>query len=323
MILDPYSTTYGKIVNIGKLKNDLEKYIIGTSLINLNYEFKNNDNTNMIFITGCNIEEKELPPFDSPILIEHRNKINVISDLRKYLVKLEEQPLNVLDVAKDTGNAEFIAIRNIVTADYAAEYIGLYKPYLKNVTSAYSILISHVIDTIIKLNPEERINVELAAAYFYLHSFINPEELKNPDSTDYIPNLLEANLNTIKFSFSLNSKVISNFINKVIDIQYDGTINNLLEYVKRAVGNDKEKLININVVINVLSGLWYGHGGSEVMLISIEHAPTWISLVYTSLSNSNFKRSRLTQILTKYSNKIDVVDFIKRFKLDMDKRHES
>ena len=67
--IDPYLTSYGRLINIENLKKELLKYVI-TNDSNLNYEYATEDQSKLVFITGYNSEEKELPLFEHPIIIK-------------------------------------------------------------------------------------------------------------------------------------------------------------------------------------------------------------------------------------------------------------
>lgn len=320
MIINTYETTYGRVLNISKLITSLQEYLIKTNLKNLNYEYPINEDVRLVFITGCNSDEKEITPFNHPVIVSDRGRPTVCCDVRAYLTKQEEQPLNLNDVTRDKGNLEFCAYRSVITADYLAGNIGLYKRYIKSVVSAYALFTSYVIDSIIKLNPGERSNIELASAYFALHNFIPNDELKDPSSKSLNDNMLKANLGRIKIGYPVNGKYIDEVFGTLQSVEYTGTIDNLLDYLKVAIGNEKKELINKNAFISVISNMWFGHGGPETMIMSLEHMPTWISLLYSATTNTIFKRSRFSTVLFKFSKQIDIPVFVKDFALDMKDR---
>jgi hypothetical protein len=57
--------------------------------------------------------------------------------------------------------------------------------------------------------------------------------------------------------------------------------------------------------MNSLSSIWYGHGTSETINISLEHPPTWIALLYTVFSSRSYKKTRLSMLLDKNKKNID------------------
>lgn len=323
MIIDPYLTTYGKVVNIAKITQAVKEYLVKTDLINLNYEYKQYDECHIVFITGCNEMEREIPPFNNPLILQDiKGKTKVAVDVRPYITKLDEQALDLRKVSKDLGNLDFCAYRAVVTAGLYCGYYGYYKKYSRNLAAAYAFLISYIIDNIVKLNVAEKVNVEIAAGYFLLQNFVPADEFTDRTNRDLIHDNIRANLSKVKLSYAVDSKFIEGLISRYIDIEYNGTIDNLIEYVKLSLENGKEQLINKNTFITLFGRMWYGHGKSETMLIGLEHLPTWFALVYSGLSNSVLKRSHLGTVLSKYSSKIDVNTFIKEFQRDMESHNE-
>lgn len=319
MIIDPYLTTYGKALNIAKITQSVKEYLVKTNLTNLNYEYMQYEECKVVFITGCNELEKEIPPFNNPLILEDiKGQMKVAVDVRKYLTKLDDQPLDLRKVSKDIGNLDFCAYRAIVTAGLICGYFGFYKKYSRSLATAYAFFISYIVDSIVKLNPAEKVNVEIAAGYFLLQNFVPAEEYNDRTNQELIYNNIVANLSRLKISYPVNAKYVEELTSRFLDIEYNGTIDNLLEYIIASLDSEKVHLLNKNIFISLLNHMWYGHGSSETIIIGLEHLPTWVALVYSGLSNTVFKKSRFAMILSKYGSKIDINTYIKEFQRDME-----
>ena len=82
----PSETSFGKRINIDKIKTELFKYLSTTDVTTLSYEYVTDSKLILAFITGRNELERELPMFEHPILIEGIRHGNCLAiDLRKYV----------------------------------------------------------------------------------------------------------------------------------------------------------------------------------------------------------------------------------------------
>ena len=309
MTLDPYLTSYGMLVNTSKIRKELLNYLASTTLRNLNYEFQDYPNTKLIFITGCTQDEKDLTVFDHPIIIEYKGKNYVVSDIRKYVKQLQDQPISITENVRDLANATFVINRALFLLDFVDEKRGQYRLFYKSAITAYAEFMSYVANTAIPLTPAEFFAVKYVCAWFGYTLFLDSEDVD--DSRDQI----EAFLNTIKVGVRANKELAKSVMNAMKDIPYKPTIENLTDRIKAVMNPDKAKVISSNLLVNIISNMWYGHGGSETMVICLEHMPTWLSLIYVALANNNFKKTRLATILLKFNRDINITDYCKNIQL--------
>lgn len=314
MILDPYLTSYGSLVNTTKTRKDVLNYIASTPLTNLNYEFQDLPNTKMVFITGCTQEEKDLAVFDHPITLEFKNKKYIVSDIRKYIKQLDNQPLNLMDSVRDLANATYVIDRALFLSDFIEGRIGLYRKFFKPVITAYAEFFSYVVNTAVALTPAEFFSTKFVSAWFAYTLFMDKEDIEDNALQ------IEAFLSTIKVGASGNKELAKKIMASMKEIDYEPTLDNLVSRVKATINQDKAKIISTDLLVNIMANMWYGHGGSESMIISMEHIPTWMAMTYCGLSNNSYKKTRLATVLMKYSRDINVTDYCKNVGLFVKER---
>jgi len=76
-------------------------------------------------------------------------------------------------------------------------------------------------------------------------------------------------------------------------------------------GNIRLKNLDTNVLINTLANNWIGLNGKELVLLSLEHPPTWISLVFAALTQRSFSKNVIGTIVEKLNKKGVGDDFLK------------
>jgi hypothetical protein len=260
------------------------------------------------FILGYNEEERSLPIWDHPLVMKDVNGTStIVTDLRKYVKKIDEQPFNISDVIKDKASAEFLVIRTLLTADYIDGNYGIYRNINETIVPAFALVISSVINNMVALNPVERVNIEIVLSH-YLNVFLTNSE----NIEENIPNIVAKILKS-KLSIPVNRKSVETI---VFNIKHDiSNIEDLLENIRKVISEDKASFINSSILVNLLSNIWYGPGGSETIMMGLEDVPTWSALVYVSLLDKSFKRTRLSMLIEKSARKLNSSEFEKQMKI--------
>ena len=310
LIIDPYSTSYGKLINKDKISKELTKYLITTRNGNFNYEYQNIEENDIVYILGFDQNEQDLPMFTHPIVFKDmKEREHIGIDLRKYVKFIGEQPLNIEEVYKDSAGCKFLITSSIVISDFLAEHLEEYRKIFKSVTSAYAVLVSNIVDMVIKLNPLEKYDLEIAIAYYanlLLVSTKNIEEFRDS---------IIARLNNTKFSLPNNKKHIETIVINLEKIITEYSIVGLINVIKAILPEEKAELINESIFVNMLSNLWFGPGNNETIIMALECMPLWIALVYSCVDDVTFKRSKLSTIFDKYSKNIDSKELVKTMEL--------
>lgn len=303
-IIDPYETTYGKVVNKSRLVKDIQNYLIRTDG-SLSYEYLNTGDSKLAVITGYNEEERSLPIFDHPLLVKDvKDRDIVVVDVRKYIKPIkDEQPYNLSDIVKDAAGYKFSILRGLLTIDFINHDYGNLRQVYPAISMSYAGVLATLINGYCTLNPEELVYAELACAYFANTLFVDR------DDVDELKQNILARISTFRYSIPVTKPTVHRLLD---DVQYtDQTIDGLLGLIKQVLPAEKAELINDSVLVNLLSNVWYGPGGGETLVIGIEHMPTWIATVYVSLDSLTYKKARLSTIMNKYSKSIDPKGFVR------------
>lgn len=310
IIVDPYSTSYGRLLNKDRITKELTKFLITTQHRNLNYEFSNGENNDIFYIIGLDQNEQDLPIFNQPMVFtDMKNFIHIAVDLRKYVKPVKEQPLNLEEIYKDAASCKFLINSSLIMSDFLGENYGDYKKVTVSVTMAYAILVSHIVDMIIKLNPLEKYDVEIAAAYFA--NLLLIPSLKIEEYRDAII----ARLSNARFSLPANKKHIASVIENLEQNEINYSIDGLIRIIQSVLPEEKSDLLNESIFLNMLSNLWFGPGTNETIVMALESMPLWIALVYCCVDDVTYKRSKLSTIFDKYSKNIDSKEFVKSMEL--------
>jgi len=295
MNIDAYKTSMGSAINMLPIIKKIADYLVKTNG-DLNYEYADTKDTGLVFITGINDDEKELPVWDHPIIMEDvRGKTIIVSDIRKY-VKPEEGMDTLEKHIKDQTGFTFCIIRALITLDFITGNLGELRNIERNVTSGFVGWVSDSIASKTYLNPGEKTLMDIAIAH-YLLILMNGNDVDRLD----IDTIISKIANT-KLSYPINRKLVEESVNK-LKHKIDG-INTLADNIEILINNGTTR-VDSNVIVQVLSNSWFGHGGDRMAIIAIENVPTWISMLYINIIEKSFKRSRIAMIVQKNKRAID------------------
>lgn len=293
-----YQNKFLKHIPIDNVKSKILAYILKDDRLSYEVMGKNRD---FIFITGYNQEEKELPVFEHPILLDSvMGKHYIAVDLRKYVKTLKEKPTLLIPELSNVSYGKFCIMRAILTDMYIEDKTSVMLVQ-DQVAVLFGLLIGTYIETLVTLTPREKVIIE-AISFMYASSLFltdyNRDEKKN---------YFRAKFKNIKLSLP----ILTEFVDEIFSVNIDA---NKFEHLFENIGfilGAKKNAINIHSFINSISNLWYGPGQVETTLLSLEDIPTMITLYTSALSDTSLKKSRISVILDRYKKKIDMDKFNK------------
>ncbi len=295
-IINPYTTTMGSMLKIAITSKELIKYLTSTNLGGLNYEFINTKEVNYTMLTGCTTQEKELPAFNHPVIVESvMGNTHICVDVRKYVTSTVVQPNSIQSITKDSVSVIFSTLRAMIMGDYIGGRFGVLLPIYKNMATAYAMLISKLLQPILSLTYVEKLNVEIVAAH-YFYSRLTTDD--TADMQESIMGRITTTELTARPGIAMVKEIVGS-INQMVD-----GVDTLIENIIKILPEYKSKMLTTDVLVNTLNNLWYGVGNKETMVIGLEHMPTFMSMVYCTLYDNTYRRSRLFTILDENKRKI-------------------
>lgn len=318
MYIRAYETTFGKILNITNIENDLKKFFIINNNIDFSYGIENYEieNVNFKFLIGTS-NEKNISVFDHPIIIENRDKSkSIITDLRKYTkpnidyndYKRGEKDWLLNFAAKDKSSIDFCIIRALLTSDMIKERFVVYSNLFKYIIPSYSNFITDMISkTIVGLDVIEQITVKTVIG-LYISIF---QTQTNVLEYDDIISIFKSRVQN-SYGMMVNQDNLNTIADKCT-FKFS-TFSELVENIKANLPYEKSKLISTDIVFNKLSNLWYGPGGSETILIGLEDMATWFTLLYSCSDNTLYKKTRLGSLLDLHRRTIRLSDYSNELK---------
>lgn len=297
IIKNPYETKGLKLVKLPNIDNVINEYIISHySYIKDNQSlmlksFENEDiKLNPVIIYGETIVEKDIIIFNQPYVNYKNNWLAL--DLRK-VVGVEADTKKV----KIRNESEY---RQIVT-----KYILSGMWFVDKQSAIYGLKFAHVVfgewlsSTISRkfgLDLSDQVKIKVLANAYYASMFSNKLDEEDID----------------KLKIRLKDEIINvSLIDENKDVIL--SVNSIDDFCKACyeiTNNIRLQNFDYNVLISVVNNNWFGLNAHENILLALEHPPTWISIVYSSLLERSFKNSYITKIVEQKNKKGSGKDFI-------------
>ena len=309
MILNPYETSIGLHFNTKNLELKLSEFLIkGRDTKNLNYEYVIDKEIDVIFITGKNEDEKDLPIWNHPLFItDFRGSKKIFVDMRSYVrPKKDEEIININSIVTNKLGFDFTIIRVIYMV-----LLHTNKNSIDNISNNLAIAFSKWVSTSIKsalyLDVESVIKLEVLTLHYILCKF-NDSKLNGND------------IDNIYFKISKLHKALKGNVKYVretcIGINTEPKdVVDLANNIRIAIKNPLVKDMTSAMIYNILSTTWFGINPNENITMSLEHIPTLIAIVGTSLESKVLKHSRLSNILNENKRTIGGDELMKNIYL--------
>jgi len=286
--------------NINKVVDKLGEVVIGSK----SYEITPVEGFSYVFIVGYDDKEKDLQPWDHPIIIEGvRDEKIMVIDVRKYVQNVKEQPTMLIDVAKDLSGLRFNINRAIFLSLISQGLLGKFKQVQNSVATLFSTMLTTTMSQYIDLNPREKLIVEtVAAGYVHNMFLVNYGE-------DEKAQAVKARLLHTRLSLpNLKKKELDDLF---LDINIGAnTFSGLVENLKHSVISKKDMIDEV-AMYNSMNGLFYGPGNVSTSIVQLEDLSTMITLYHAAITDPTYKRTKIAMIANNAKKRIEIKEFEK------------
>lgn len=228
-----------------------------------------------VILYGLTGIESNIPAFNHPLINEANHWIAL--DLRAF-VRITEgkpEPKNASDYALSL--TKFI-LTGMWVADKQSSIYSLKLPHL-----AFAEWISTSLTRKFGLNITDQIRIFVLAAIYYAQLFV--DEFTAED--------------LLKLKLRLKNEI---FVEDVIDevassIGQLKEVEDFCEACFTVTKSPRLKGMSLGILINVISNSWFSIQGSELAMLSLQHPPTWVSLVNACLTTKSYRNSYIGKIV--------------------------
>lgn len=281
---DSYQTTVGAAFVTKSVEMAIKQSIIKDSINQVSLRVKSDGEFKPVFITGAYPSESDIPLFTHPISIIGVDRQKYLcTDLRLYVKK--DLDLSHIEAGiRNLTEFNFVksrAILNLLWVNGQSQYI---KNSLPLGAAVFSHWLTDVITRSYALDFKDQSTINVICAFYYLTLFDDQSI-----DQEYKERLA---VHTIKAT-----KVPAEFVLSVTDkIEQMNSVNDLITNIINITENIRLKQFNLAILLTLIKNSWYGTQVKEILAVSLEHPPTWLAIVYASLSERTYKNSMVFKI---------------------------
>ena len=284
-----YDTTVGKIYDLRKLDLALKEALITGFLADRQLGVAVNDQRKAVFLTGNDSSEHAVPPFVHPYLIQNfKNQDYLVTDLRSFRNSADPTASDRDFEAGVRNTTEYALVKSRATLGLM--WLG---PDLMKIRARFSFAgsvfaawLSQAISKAYALDFSDQLRIMAVSIYYYNTLF--QEENKLTDKA-----LEVAVVHTIKATKIPATDVYALF-------EGLGEMNGIEDYctaIRGAIESVRLNDFNLAMLLTLVKNSWYGTNAKDLISVALEHPPTWISIVFTTLTERTYKSSSLYKLI--------------------------
>lgn len=296
-----YDTTIGSSFVIDKTQIAIKESLVRDGLLYRDNGLKEHFDIKPIMVEGYSSGESNIPFFAHPMPV-----LGV--DKKKYMC-IDVRPY--LSSGTQTDGSKYIKNQteyNLNKARLALNIIWLTESpsKLRDISilpiSVFSSWISEAITRRFALDPKDQFLLAITAAIYYQTLFteftILDDETKNKIASP------------VMRATKADSKTVFEILDKIVNL---ANITDFCSACKMILENPRIEDLNAGLLITIIGSSWFGMNAKEILAVSLEHPPSWITLVYGALTERTFKNSAIAKIAERHSGTKGGAEFIKAF----------
>ena len=301
---------------------------IAKSLTSNNLATGNNPGTGMMLqtkesdmlvyvITGARLDEDQIPFFNHPVsycdgvalqdshvfkslgvsrllAIDYRPFINSRASLSEGITA---------QVISSFADYDYYTKRSVLSMPWLT---GDYKSLRHNFEFAgllYGAWISESLGRIFMLDPRDQLIIFIIAHLFYQNLFFESEIITDTTKESFA-------VHTIKATRA-SADMVYEVMERCTEL---GTISHMCSNILNVTDNVRLRDLNAGFLITRLSSSWFGYGAAENVAVALEHPPTWIAMVISSLELKSYKNTMISKTAERHVRKANMKDVLDSYR---------
>lgn len=293
-----YDTTMGSVVIVKPIQHAIEKAIIASEIKSVTLNLKADGEYKPIFVTGAFQSDTEIPLFTHPItILNNKGEKYICTDLRLFI----KQGADIKDIDSSVKNRvefNFVKSRAILNMLWLNGHANELRVNLNFASTVYAAWLSETISKSFALDYGDQTTLSVISHAFFQSLFLDKKELTATDIDKIATSIIK--------STKLPAATVFGILEQIKELK---DINDYCKAVTDILANVRLQNFNLPVLLSIISNSWYGTNNKEIIAASLEHPPTWIAMIYTSLSERTYKTSKIYQLAEKYGKRGGSSDF--------------
>ena len=292
-----YETSAGRLIaNLEKTITSIKQWLIKLDGESTNMGIRSIGEYQCSFITGERSIDSEIPLFIHPVLVRHKDKNYLVSDLRMYFSK---DPNGDGQKIRNLTEYNFAKSKVVLGALWLAGKENEIRIGLRFAADVFSSWLSETISKNYGLDFGDQLNLRILLHFYYLNLFHRETIIDESTRQSWAVHTIKATKAESKLVFS-----IFDSLEKMEDMDA------LCESCKKVIKNTALYNFNKAVLLTLIRSAWFGNYAKENLSVAIEHPPTWCAIIYSAVTEKTYKNSTIYKYVEKLGKRGADQEFI-------------
>jgi hypothetical protein len=305
---DCYGTTVGSVFEnqVKRIDLTVKESIIRDNLGHVHLGVSEIHGVTPIFVTGIGSSEDKIPLFTHPLAILNFNHKNYVCvDVRPFVRK--DTPLdNVENNIKNVTEYNFVKNRAVLSTAWVAADYSVLKNSLQFAGTVFAAWLAETISKAHALDFKDRTTLAILSSFYYQSLFSEQTTFSEEDKQRMAVHTISATKAPASYVFEVFDKIPE--------------IKNIEDFCRAArtiTENVRLNDLTLPVLLTLVKNSWYGFQAKEILPIALEHPPTWMTIVYSALTERTYKNSMIYRVAEPFGKRGLADEFLKNFSLVM------
>lgn len=301
-----YDTTVGSGMNVKSVEHAIKEAFVKDAIYNCNFDLISSLNFRPVFITGQNSSESNIPFFAHPMIIKGYKGMNFIcADVRPFVKSSDHHDGFERPEVRNQTEFNFAVKRLAMNMAWVCGEVNQIKLNLSFAGAVFAAWLSDTIAKRFALDPKDQMVLSIVSHYYYQSLFHGEDQIEEELLQKFAVHTIKA------------TKAPSQMVFEVFDrIKAGGPMRSGADYcdhVKRVLENIRLEDLNVGLLITMIGQSWFGLNAKEILAVALEHPPTWIAIVHSSLDERTYRNSMIARISERYAKNGAGDEFLKNF----------
>lgn len=245
-------------------------------LLKLNGKFLNG-------VYGISPENKEIPGFAHPLIYKDRNDNElVVLDIRGYTRGRKGDELSISNMGEYNFNVVRAALTVYAMKNGVEDMAGLGDLPM----AVFARYLGENITKRLAFSPQEQMLITMVSAVYYACMFRPAGDID------------ERELQKIALKVARATRIPADVVfDHAGALRYMGGPEDFVQVLREVLNNKRAENLNVPLLYAIVGGGWFGLNNKETVAVSLEHIPTFLSMVYMSLLDRSYRNSGIAKIV--------------------------
>lgn len=288
--ISPYETVATRGFVIDKVTSELNKYLALSDKEAISTDFENVLRVIPSEIPG--IAATPVPAFAHPIKVTNEDYFVDVRPFTKVnMSKVELTVTNPIEYFFNTVRAKLCSLWDSERSDY------FFRDTSALPMNIYSSWVSENVARRFSLDHATQYKLMILSALFYQSLFVSNEEWNNEEHRS-------ATVLRIVRDLRVDSNDVFALLEEMKELPFEN-IDDFCKLASTILGTVRLEKLNTALLFTILGNTWMGFNAREVACVSLEHIPTFFTMVYGSIVERGLMYSAFSKLVKRKASKND------------------